>query len=546
MCKENQIPRSDYISIHKVTELFSTAESLTDNTPLRTRIHRYVFLIGLMGVCIGMPLSNGLNSIAQAVLAINWMLEGNYISKLKSFIRNKPAIVLCSFYVMHLLGLLYTTNFSYGMEDINKKLPLFLFPFVLSTTIALSEKEKRLVLFSFMLAVTCTTFIGGYLLINHEIIDIHDISPYIAPVRLAMMMALSIFLLGYYVVENKFSIWSTIYGVWIGWLLVFLFVMQSLTAVVMIVIICLVLLLYVAIRAIRVRKILIGAYVVILFIIGLIGSIGYVYYFYHHYFPEPDTIEFSKLDRATINGSPYSIGNPDTYTENGHYVAQYVCLEELKRAWNKRSKIPIDSPDLKGNSIQYTVIRYMTSMGLRKDSAGVWALSAKDISAIEHGIPNYHFNSLTSMNYRFYQVFWEIRNYEIGGDINGHSVTMRLEYWRIALILIRQHPLIGAGTGDVRKAFDDYYDSTHSVLNKEWRLRAHEQYLEIAVGFGLIGLAWFIISLLYPGIKTQKIFAYFYVVFWMIFMLSLFTEDTLETEAGSTFYAFFNSFFLFL
>jgi len=183
---------------------------------------------------------------------------------------------------------------------------------------------------------------------------------------------------------------------------------------------------------------------------------------------------------------------------------------------------------------------------LRKDSVGVWSLTPKDISAIELGIPNFQFNSLSSMSYRLYQVFWEINDYRNGGDVNGHSVTMRLEYWRIALILIERHPIIGAGTGDVRKGFDDYYDASHSKLAPEWRLRSHDQYLEIAIGFGLIGLAWFIFSLFYPGIKAGKMFTYFYAVFWMIFMLSLFTEDTLETEAGATFYGFFNSLFLFL
>ncbi len=224
----------------------------------------------------------------------------------------------------------------------------------------------------------------------------------------------------------------------------------------------------------------------------------------------------------------------------------YVCPKELKKEWNKRSKIPFDSNDLKGNPVRGTLARYMASLNLRKDSVGVWALSQQDINAIELGIPNYRFNSLTSMSYRLYQVFWEVKDYEQGGDINGHSITMRLEYWQIALMLIKRHPLVGAGTGNVRKGFDDYYDATHSSLTHEFRLRAHNQYLEIGVGFGLIGLSFFIFSLFYPGIKTGKIFTWFYFIFWMIFMLSLFTEDTLETEAGATFYAFFNSFFLFL
>jgi hypothetical protein len=397
-----------------------------------------------------------------------------------------------------------------------------------------------------MLAVTTASLIGSYLLINHEIIDIHDISPFIAPVRLGMMIVLCIFILGHNAVTNKFSFWSIVYILWIGWLLFFLFVMQSLTAVIIAAVIGLALLLYTAVKAARKGKILVSLYVAGLFVLGIIGSTGYITYFYQHYFPKPDVVNSSKLDRQTANGNPYVLNDWDILPENGHLVTQYICPKELKKEWNKRSKIVFDSTDLKGNPIQATLIRYLTSLELRKDSIGVWALSSSDIHAIEMGIPNYHFNSLSSMNYRLYQVFWEIKNYEKGGDVNGHSVTMRFEYWRIALHAIARHPLIGAGTGDVRKAFDDFYAFTNSTLSKEFQLRAHDQYLEIGVGFGIIGILWFIFSIFYPGIKTKKIFTYFYFVFWMIFMVSLFTEDTLETEAGATFYAFFNSFFLFL
>jgi hypothetical protein len=526
--------------------LFSTTESLTENPSLRSQIHRYIFLAAMMGVCIGMPLSNGINSICQLVLALNWLVEGNYVSKFRSLVKNKPALVLLSFYVMHLLGLLYTTNFDYGLEDLNKKLPLFLFPLVLSTSGPLSDKEKKIVILSLMLAVTCSTFIGSYLLLSHQLTDIHDISEFIAPVRLAMMMVLSIFLLGYYVTTNKFSFWSIIFSVWIGWLFFFLFVMQSLTAVIMIFIIGLVLLIIAAIKAIRRKKILFSLSVLLFFGFGLIGSAKYLIHFYHQYFPKSDVVNISQLDKKTVNGNPYYSENWGELTENGHYDVQYICWEELKSEWNKRGKIRFDSLDLKGNPVKFTLIRYMTSMGLRKDSVGVWALNAKDINAVELGIPNYRFNSLSSMSYRLFQVFWEIKDYQNGGDANGHSVTMRLVYWKAALHFISKHPFVGVGTGDVRKTFDNYYDTTHSKLSKDFRLRSHNQYLEIGVGFGLIGIVWFLLSLFYPAIKTKKIFTYSYFIFWMIIMLSMLTEDTLETEAGSTFYAFFNSFFLFL
>src|ERR1700679_2387530 len=133
----------------------------------------------------------------------------------------------------------------------------------------LSNKERKLILLMFMLAVTCVTFLGGWMLVNHELVDIHDISPYIAPVRLGMMIVLSIFLLAHYVFTNKFSIGSVISIAWMGWLLFFLFVMQSLTSVIILLIICLALLLYASVKALRTKKIVLGLSVIGLFAFGL-------------------------------------------------------------------------------------------------------------------------------------------------------------------------------------------------------------------------------------------------------------------------------------
>ena len=38
---------------------------------------------------------------------------------------------------------------------------------------------------------------------------------------------------------------------------------------------------------------------------------------------------------------------------------------------------------------------------------------------------------------------------------------------------------------------------------------------------------------------------FFYLIFWLIFMISMTTEDTIESQEGVTFYAFFTSFLLF-
>ena len=95
------------------------------------------------------------------------------------------------------------------------------------------------------------------------------------------------------------------------------------------------------------------------------------------------------------------------------------------------------------------------------------------------------------------------------------------------------------GTGDVPQAFSQAYDEIHSPLKEEFRFRAHNQYLAIAVAFGLVGLAFFLFVLLYPWCVSRRNHTYLYMVFLTIMLLSMFPEDTLETQAGATLFAFF-------
>jgi hypothetical protein len=278
-----------------------------------------------------------------------------------------------------------------------------------------------------------------------------------------------------------------------------------------------------------------------------VGIMSYLVHFDHQYFPAPDDLKNDTIQKYSLSGSRYYSGSTYGSTESGHYIYTYYAKGELEIAWNKHSNMPVLGKDKKGNLVEYTLIRYLTSKNLRKDSTGVSNLRDDDIKAIENGIPNYNFKESGNTQYRLYQAFWEIEDYRSGDvDISGHSITQRLVFWKAAIEIIKRHWLIGVGTGNIKLAFAKQYDTMHSTLRPEFRLRSHNQYLEIGVGFGLIGVVWLLFSVIYPGVKTRKLYTYMYFVFWVIFMLSMLSEDTLETQAGATFYAFFNSFFLFL
>jgi O-antigen ligase len=127
----------------------------------------------------------------------------------------------------------------------------------------------------------------------------------------------------------------------------------------------------------------------------------------------------------------------------------------------------------------------------------------------------------------------------------GHSIIQRLEFWRTSLLIIEKNPWFGVGTGDIPSAYKNQYEEMDSKLQPQFRHRAHNQYLATFVTFGMVGVIWFIISLIYPAIALKKFRSYRYVVFWITIMLSMLVEDTLETQMGATLFAFFNAFLLF-
>ncbi|QQR96106.1 MAG: hypothetical protein IPJ93_05450 [Bacteroidota bacterium] len=84
------------------------------------------------------------------------------------------------------------------------------------------------------------------------------------------------------------------------------------------------------------------------------------------------------------------------------------------------------------------------------------------------------------------------------------------------------------------------------MLDAKFRLRSHNQFLAVAVALGIPALLLFIVMLFYPVFQFQYSGSFLYLTFWITAFLSMLTEDTLETQAGVSFFIFFNCLFLFL
>jgi hypothetical protein len=246
-----------------------------------------------------------------------------------------------------------------------------------------------------------------------------------------------------------------------------------------------------------------------------------------------------KENALTKSGNPYTpLFNADG-TVNKKPIFVNVCEPELNQEWSKRSTYSIDGLDDRKQTIRFTILRYMTSKKLNKDSAGVSHLTNQDIQNIEHGIGSIQ-ESENGLLSRIDGIKFQLRHNE---NPNGHSLLQRIEFWRAGSEIIKNNWLLGVGTGDVQAAFTHQYTQSHSRLLPENRLRAHNSYLTSWISFGLFGFVLFVGMILYY-LKRQLTEANMIgIMFILVAMSTFLIEDTLETQMGVSFFAFFYGLF---
>src|SRR3989344_7313254 len=103
--------------------------------------NKNLFLFGLFLLVVGMPLSKFLMSVGQFVLLGNWIIEGDFKRKWQVMKTSKVLWAMSAFFILHLVGLLWTSDFDYALNDIKIKLPLFWFPLLFITSKPIEKKE---------------------------------------------------------------------------------------------------------------------------------------------------------------------------------------------------------------------------------------------------------------------------------------------------------------------------------------------------------------------------------------------------------------------
>lgn len=517
------------------------------------------YLLGLLMVAVGLTLSPFLMGMSQFWLVLVWLVDGivtrDFKQKLSRFWHNKAAVLLVAFYLMHVVGLLWTSDFEYAMKDLRVKLPILVMPFVLSSLEPLDRKRFDLVMLVYVLSVFIATQFSFFRYVRHDYEDVREISRFISHIRFCLNIVFSMAVIGYYLYKRRISKGEGVpsFGIkvvidqFLMWLLLFwfayvIFIFESLSGYVILAAVVLASLLFAFLRWKKGRGWRVALGISALMVIGAIVVAVWVVV---KPMVEVKPVDLSTLEKTTAQGNPYwhdTIHNP---VEDGKYVGLYYNRNELRETWSQRSELPFDGATADGENLEATLARYLTSKDLRKDAEGVMALTDEDVKNIEQGVANYNNWKHPGLRARLSSTLFEYNLYRRYNNPNGGSLSQRIEYTRASFHIIKQHPWFGVGTGDVPQAFAESYDEIHSPLKDEFRFRAHNQYLAIAVAFGLVGLAFFLFVLLYPWFASKRNHTYLYMVFLCVMLLSMFPEDTLETQAGATLFAFFMALLLF-
>lgn len=218
-----------------------------DNT-LRQEMHTKIFYYALILTVVTLPFSLLANSISIIILFINWIAEGKFDKKIKYAKNNLLLLAFILFFILHLLGMLYTNNINNGLFELQKKLSLFLFPLVIATSPKLNALQIKNILKFFFFSSLLASFIClGYAMYRTNIFETYpninwlyfsyrDLTMLIniQATYLALYISFSILILLFFFSENRLH-YSTekkiFFYLCMGYLIFFLFLLASRMAI---------------------------------------------------------------------------------------------------------------------------------------------------------------------------------------------------------------------------------------------------------------------------------------------------------------------------
>lgn len=502
------------------------------------------FLTAIM-VTFSFPFSESMLSISVGLLFLQGFFHQSAARSFTFIQRDKALWSFIGIFMIYLLGCLFCKDPATGLYELKKNIFWVLVPMGVALSTKLREKQFWQLLLVFVSFVTISTFIATYKLFNLEALQIPDVRlvSYVSHVSFSFQIILSIYILLYGIIKKPVvfkQISPIVLLVWSTWLFAFMVLQKSLIGMLSFYLSGMVFTIwFIRLLNIRWHKIVLSVLglVFAIFPFAYVGAVILDFYTIRDLAPTQET-------RYTEKGNPYTFDFNNEQKENGYHVHWYLCKTELDEAWSQRSHLSLTDRDASGYQVYYTLIRYLTSKGFKKDSTGVQALSDQDVRNIEKGIANHIFHDRKYSLYpRIYQTIWEIDEYLNTGNPNNQSLSQRFEYIKAARYII-QHHFWGIGTGNFKQEFAHAYEQIDTQLKEEFRFHVHNQYLSYMVKFGFLGMLLIMGLFVYAVYFHHQFANFLMVLLLMILFVSNFGEAILETHVGLPFFLFFMGLFI--
>ena len=502
------------------------------------------FYISLLCFVVVLPFSQALVSIFGGVILGVALLEDTWKNKAKRFKENRILLFIPGIFMIYLVSFIIFYKSGNSLYDLQKSLFFLVIPLAFIFGKSLTNYQKQFLFFAFALAIFVAIFvalINWYFKSETANFGIHKIS-LISHIRFSFQLILIFWFLVMLVQKNYKTLTiraKTGLLLLALYFLSFLFFQQSLTGLVAFGA-SLFFSIYLLIQIqIKYRTVLLS----LLFGTILIPLL-YVLWVVHSFYDIEKTDKES-IEKTTSLGNYYIHDFENLAVENGHYTYLYICHDELRIEWNKISNIKYDDIRPNGYPLYATLIRYLTSKGLRKDADGIKSLTPSDIQNVENGIANiiYH-DKKYSIYPRIYQTVWEFYMYSNTGDPSYQSFSQRIEYAKAAITIIKKNFWFGVGAGNWKEEFKKTYINSNSKLEEGLYASSHNQYLNYMVKFGFAGLLVITFLIVYPVIRTKSYVDPLFLIFMVFLFFANFADSNFETHMGSSFFLFFYCLFV--
>ncbi|MBQ7984057.1 MAG: O-antigen ligase family protein [Bacteroidales bacterium] len=524
-----------------------TIPSKTDNSisELKNALRSFDFCDWTDAVCCIMLISGILYSpfvftLSLIMMTVRILFIGNRKNKLNN-IKNSLPVLLCltSVYLLNIIGMLWTQNIAGGLFELNHKLPFLIIPLFFAATAGLKPQGVRLVT-AFYIAALLIGILWGFI---HYMVNPYANTRLLIPtarnISFALNICFAVSIMAVHTVRNKrFNICTALL---IALFCLYLFTAQLVSGIITLLISAA---LGVVILLRQFNKTL-SALVIALSLIAVCAGGYWIYRQYNNYFTPKENL-YASVGQLTAKGNRY-IESKSKFIENGYYVASYCCPQEIAEAWKELTGMDADEyceGRLGNENYKYhkILLRYLNSKGLKKDYNGVMSLNEKDILNIKKGYSNYIYAQRFSLKPRLYQTFYEFERYFRTHEVDDMSVIQRYFWSKNAFSVIKQHILIGTGTGDTKDELVKPVIKTHPELCTTF-CNPHNQFIYSMAAFGILGLIVMLIYVFYLPVKMKLFYNGTFLAFFIIALCWMFAESSFESYEGMTFISSFMSFF---